>query len=244
MIELNKVYESDCIKLIQELPPKYISHVITSPPYNIKRKYNNYDDNKDRNDFIVWQNNILNELEPKLKKNGLILMNFSYGQGDPLLPYSFIQAINDLTTFTIADTIVWVKPNAIPSSTNRLRRLSEFVFVLARKTEVRTYKKYIGKADNVINATNNDRIGRSYNKQPYSTELVLKLLKIYCNKDSVVMDYFAGVGTTLRACCIFGCSWLGGELDWHQVNYFNNKRLPAILHYIDKLKDDYIDILK
>ena len=35
MVELNKVYEGDCLELMKQLPDDYVDLIITDPPYGI-----------------------------------------------------------------------------------------------------------------------------------------------------------------------------------------------------------------
>lgn len=248
-LELNRLYNSDCIKLIKRMPPNFLDKVITSPPYNIGRNYNDgYVDNLQRQTFIDWQVTMLNELEPKLKTNGLILYNFSYAIRDPLLPYSLIEAFDKNTGFTIVDTIIWKKPHCIPIvNTNRLSRICEFVYVLSRKTEVSTFttnreglfdkngNPHLRNVQNFIEADNSDKLDVPFNESTYSTELILKLLYIYAKQGETIYDPFSGLGTTIRACLIYGCNFIGSELDWRQSNYFNNKRLEAVQNNLPNL---------
>jgi DNA modification methylase len=241
-MEINKLYNSDCIELIKMMPDLFIDKVITSPPYNINRRYNNYIDNVERNEFIDFQVNLFNNLERVIKPNGLILYNFSYGSKDPLLPFSLIENINNKTNFTITDTIVWKKINSMPLSNNRLSRICEHIYIFSKKSDINSYT--INKAsNNFIEAANNDGIDTPFNNSTFSTELVLKLLKIYSSPGELIYDPFMGIGTTIRAALIYDCNFIGSELDWRQTNYFNNKRLDAIKRKLKILKEYYKNIL-
>ncbi|MFZ0896387.1 MAG: hypothetical protein WAZ77_17955 [Candidatus Nitrosopolaris sp.] len=49
MIELNQIYQEDCIKFMNILKEEKISVdvIVTSPPYNINKGYGSYKDNKE-----------------------------------------------------------------------------------------------------------------------------------------------------------------------------------------------------
>jgi DNA modification methylase len=251
-MKINNVYESDVSELIKQMPNNFIDRVITSPPYNIARNYIEYRDAVSADEFINWQVNLFNDLNRTIKPKGLIIYNFSYGQEDPLLPFALISSIDAATEWTVVDTIIWKKPNATPVNSNRLTRIVEFIFVFARKSEVKTFdrnKEYSKKGDltykytrNFIEAPNNDGIEVPLNEAVFSTELILKLLAIYVDYNHLVYDPFCGLGTTIRACILYGCNYIGSDLSWRQVNYFNNKRLPAIKRNIEKLIEFYSDL--
>ena len=35
-LEFDKIYHTDCLMLMRDMPDKCVDHVITSPPYNMK----------------------------------------------------------------------------------------------------------------------------------------------------------------------------------------------------------------
>ena len=39
MLELNKIYQGDCLELMKEIPDKSIDLVLTDPPYNISNNF-------------------------------------------------------------------------------------------------------------------------------------------------------------------------------------------------------------
>lgn len=122
-------------------------------------------------------------------------------------------------------------------SKNRLSRIVEFVFVLVRKNETKTFtsnKQLISTAKsgannynpiyNFIEAKNNDE-NVSLNKATYSSELCLKLLNMYGKEGMIIYDPFMGTGTTAIAALKYNCKFIGSEIDEHQVEYANKKIL-------------------
>jgi site-specific DNA-methyltransferase (adenine-specific)/modification methylase len=242
-MEINKFYNEDCITTIEKMGDDSIDCVLTSPPYNMtKRKggyadketrYDQYTDWKDETEYKIWTCDIFNRLDKVIKPNGMILYNFSYSIENPSLPYTLMGSIIDNTPFTIADTIVWKKSNAIPhpASYNRLNRIVEFIFVIVRKKEIKTFnchkqvskvspkgQKYYEIVDNFITAKNNDE-STSINKATFSTELCNKLLNIYTKEEDVIYDPFMGTGTTGVACKLSNRNFIGSEISTDQVNY-------------------------
>src|SRR5574344_1120658 len=41
MLEINKIYNADCLELMKQLPDKCVDLVLTDPPYGIHNKINN-----------------------------------------------------------------------------------------------------------------------------------------------------------------------------------------------------------
>ena len=59
-IEINKIYCEDCLETMARMPDGFVDYTLTSPPYNIGGKYNNYKDNI--NYYFEQQKSIINEL--------------------------------------------------------------------------------------------------------------------------------------------------------------------------------------
>lgn len=241
---MNKIFNEDClITMDRDELKNQVDLVITSPPYNMTPrkggwadKTNRYDSYRDwlpEQEYLDFIVNVFNGYDKILKKDGCILFNFSYSIENPALPYHMVSEICRRTNFDMADTIVWKKPTALPHSTskNRLRRVCEFVYVFARKDELRTFEshrnfnvgkngqKYYEIFDNYIEAKNND--GKNgLNQAVFSTEFVEKLLNMYGKKDILVYDSFMGVGTTAKACIKNNMRYIGSEISEKQIDYF------------------------
>jgi len=240
---VNTIYNEDCIITMNRMEPKSIHCVITSPPYNMtKRKggyadkqnrYDTYVDWKTEEEYLTWTSMIFNNIDKVLINNGTILYNFSYSIENPALPYTMITHIINNTPFTVVDTIVWKKSNSIPhpASYNRLNRIVEFIFVIVRKDEVKTFncnkqitktspkgQNYYEVIDNFITAKNNDE-STNLNKATYSSELCTKLINIYTKEQDIIYDPFMGTGTTGLSCKMNNRNYIGSEISKEQVDY-------------------------
>lgn len=243
----------DCFKTMDLFisKGKKVDIILTSPPYNTARKvktqkaldthnnrYDEYNDNMTNEEYCNWTVNLFNKFDKVLSKNGVVLYNLSYGSENPDVMWLAIGDILHKTNFMIADCIIWKKKSALPnnSSPNKLTRISEFVFVICRKDEFKTFnankkvtkesatgQKYYENIFNFIEAPNNDG-SCDINKATYSSELCEKLLNIYAKTDSIVYDPFMGTGTTAIACCKFNernndMVCIGSEISEKQVEY-------------------------
>lgn len=244
---INEFHNEDCLVTMSKMDDQFIDLVLTSPPYNMtKRKggyadkikrYDQYNDWKTEDEYINWTINIFKNINRVLKKNGVILYNFSYSIETPSLPYLLISELINHTDFMVADTIIWKKSNSIPhpASYNRLNRIIEFVFVICRKKELKTFncykqvvktspknQNYYEIIDNFITAKNNDG-STDINKATFSTEFCEKLLKIYGQEGIIVYDPFMGTGTTAVACKNLNMNFIGSEISELQVEYSKNR---------------------
>lgn len=251
-------YNEDCLKTMERMNEKNfkVDIVLTSPPYATSRStvktqkaidtYNRrYDiclDNMTDDQYRDWTVDIFNHFDKVLSKNGVILYNISYGSENPSVLWRTLGDIDARTNFMISDCIIWKKNSALPNNVgNKLTRITEFVFVISRKSEYKTFRinkkvksvredtgqKYYENMFNFIEAPNNDGSCK-LNKATYSSELCLKLLNMYADENCTVFDPFMGTGTTAIACEKF-CKedtmmCIGCELSEAQVN-FSKERL-------------------
>tara|TARA_R110000772_G_scaffold55_11_gene369 strand:- start:3375 stop:4226 length:852 start_codon:yes stop_codon:yes gene_type:complete len=266
-IETNKIYCEDNKITMSNMEDNSIDIVLTSPPYNstdskhrqnsttdlYSKRYDSYNDFKDLGEYISWTVDMFNDFDRVLKDNKPVLYNFSYGTENPHLPYILINALIEQTNWTIADTIIWKKKSALPNnvSHNRLTRIVEFVWVICRKSEIKTFQmdkevkstsktgqKYYCNYFNFIDAKNNDG-SNNINKAVYSTDLCNQLLNMYGKDDYVVYDPFMGVGTTAKSCVELGMDYIGSEISQDQINYFleNNGMSDEIVNNVVEIDE-------
>lgn len=251
-MEINKIYNEDCLDTMKRMPTNYIDLVVTSPPYNTSRKgsslknacenirYDDFDDCKSDGEYIQWTLERFNLFNKVLKKNGSVLYNISYSSELTHLIWLVISEIINKTDFTTADCIVWKKTTATPNSTskNKLTRICEFIFVFCRKKELNTFNcnkeissyRDTGQASyknyyNYIEAKNNDG-SNDIHKATYSTELVRKLLDLYAKKTDIIYDPFMGTGTTGVACVVDQYNFIGSEISKRYVDQ-SKKRIKT-----------------
>ena len=115
MIELNKIYNEDCLEGMKRIPDNTIDLIITSPPYNLGKQhhtgnnrfkcYEDYDDNMPEELYQQWQVEVLKECYRVLKHDGSIWYNHKnrIREGEQITPYQWLLQ----TDFVIKQEIVW-----------------------------------------------------------------------------------------------------------------------------------------
>ena len=51
---INKIIHGDCIEVMQEIPSDSIDVTFADPPFNLKKKYGTYKDEKETDDYLNW----------------------------------------------------------------------------------------------------------------------------------------------------------------------------------------------
>lgn len=255
-----KIYNENCFKTMANMQSDTIDIILTSPFYNTNKKqgavktvtdcidgkfpYLRYDipiDVMTNAQYDEFTSDLFKAYDRILKPNGVILYNLSYGNENTAGMITAINRVITDTVFTIADIIVWKKRQAMPNncSKNRLTRICEFVFVIVRKSELKTFNsnkkvksvRVTGQRSyeniyNFVEAKNNDG-SCPYNKCTYSSELCEKLLSIYAPANSIVYDSFMGSGTTAVACKKLNLDCIGSEISQKQCE-FARSRLEGV----------------
>ena len=88
---------------MSDVKDKTFDIVVSSPPYNINRKYNTYNDNKIN--FIDWQVEVWNTVCKKLKSRGHLFLNLQPSRKNPLWCYDLVSRLD----WKIQNTIIWNK---------------------------------------------------------------------------------------------------------------------------------------
>lgn len=127
MIELNRIYNEDCLEGMKRIPDGFVDLTVTSPPYDNLRAYNGF----------TWDfEGVAKELYRVTKQGGVVV----WIVGDATVKgsetgTSFRQALyfKDIG-FNLHDTMIWLKPNPTPTDPKCLRYYNafEYMFIFSK----------------------------------------------------------------------------------------------------------------
>jgi len=128
-MEINKIYNEDCLDTMAKMPDGFVDLTVTSPPYDNLRTYNG---------SLVWNESIwkaiIKELYRVIKKGGVVV----WVVGDATIKgsetgTSFKQALFFKGIgLNIHDTMIYRKVNPIPLTHNRYEQGFEFMFIFSK----------------------------------------------------------------------------------------------------------------
>lgn len=117
--KLNRIYEKDCLAFLDELSEKVLDVVVTSPPYNIHKKYSKYKDNKENSVYVEWMGLVAEKSKRALKDNGSFFLNIVGSPSEPWVPFDVAKEFSK--HFTLQNTIHWVKAIALPKESTETK---------------------------------------------------------------------------------------------------------------------------
>lgn len=250
MIDRNNIFVQfgDCRKLIKNIPSETIDMVVTSPPYNIGKKYGKYNDKISLEDWENLLNDITQEIYRVLKPDGSFFLNLSpipYGNDKEILPLPFIgYNIMKSNNFFIRNIITWTFNN-MQNCTNRLS--GRYENIIWGVKDLKNYKfnlddvriPYITKNDKRLTGAGRnptdvwyfDRVNNMVKKKNnlthptiYPIEMIERIIKMSTNIGDSVLDPFLGSGTSVIAAAKLERKGIGFELD----NIYENEILSRI----------------
>ena len=203
------IYFGDIFSSLHRFDDNSIDVSITSPPYWNQRDYGftgQIGNEPTQEEYIIKLTNAFSILRDKLAFKGVFFLNIGdkylskYGN-TPLgmIPYKIACSLIE-DGWYLQDTIIWYKPNHMPSSVkNRFTNTYEPVFVFVKNQE--NYYSQFFHSDNYSNFINVPLQQNMYRHiATFPVNLITNLIsKLQIPPDAKILDPFAGSGTTTFA---------------------------------------------
>jgi site-specific DNA-methyltransferase (adenine-specific) len=246
---------------MDELPSNSIHLMVTSPPYNVGKEYDNNLTFKDYREFLrrVWQ-----EVYRVLVPGGRACINVANLGRKPYIPLNsfIVQDMLDIG-FLQRGEIIWNKASSAGSSTAwgtfgsarnpTLRDVHEYIIIYSKGTYRRenpTEKKPTISREQFLEWTksiwtfSSESAKKIGHPAPFPVELPYRLIQLYTFEDDNVLDPFMGSGQSAIAAIKSNRHYVGYDIDESYVklaqtrikqfmNQQNEKSLQAHLSLID-----------
>ena len=223
-MELNKIYEEDCLATLSRMQDNSIDLVVTSPPYNKgayadgaqcknwtqldggKIAYDTYDDSMKPDEYESWQKKLISECIRVLKPSGSLFYNHKDIISDGLIVHP-----KWVYGFPVREVIIWDRGSGPQISNRYFMPANEYIWWIVKDPKQVYFDK-----DKSAYRTNIWRVNVEKNPHPapFPQKLVNSIIASCSPTSGVVYDPFMGSGTT--ALCTInvggGRSYIGSEI--------------------------------
>lgn len=239
---------------MKELPNNSVHLMITSPPYNVSKEY---DDDLSLYEYLELLEDSFKETYRVLVNGGRACINVANLGRKPYIPLSdYISKIMLDIGFNMRGEIIWNKAASASPSTAWgswlsaanpiLRDIHEYILVFSKGDYNRMSK---GKHNTItkvqfmewtksiwtMNAESAKRIGHP---APFPEELPYRLIQLYSFKDDIILDPFIGSGTTAVSALKSDRKFVGYDISKEYIELAEKRIEPLI----KQIKLDFIII--
>ncbi|MFW6172277.1 MAG: DNA-methyltransferase [Elusimicrobiota bacterium] len=262
-MKTNRIIHADALEGFKEIDDDSVSLIFTSPPYNLKIDYGNYEDNMPWNDYLEWLLEIWKESKRVLRSGGRLAINMatitnrqdSHKEYFRFIGKYLANQMEQINMLPFGE-IIWYKQDAAGRKTAwgswcscsfpTIRSTHEFIYIFSKD-------QY--RLDGDIELS--DMTPEEFNKWTFSTwsirpetrklgghpvpfpqELAKRVIKLFSYRGDVVLDPFSGSGTTSYVANKYGRKYLGIDNNAQYCN-FAKERIKEY-NDINLYNDDYI----
>ena len=233
---VNQIYHADSRNL-DFLPDNSVHLMITSPPYNVGKEY---DENLSLDEYLSLIDDVMKEVYRVLIPGGRACVNIANVGRKPYIPIKdYINQVMLEHGFLMRGEIIWDKGASAggscawgswqSASNPVLRDVHEYISVFSKGSYTRQDHKIKDKQNTIsrdefleytksVWTFKSESARRVNHPAPFPVELPYRLIQLYSFKDDVVLDPFCGSGSTCLAALQTARRYIGvdNNLDYVQ----------------------------
>lgn len=246
--EVNRVYNCDALTTLRAMKDKSVDCVVTSPPYNLKRKkkqtlsgmmkgrstdqfildgsYDGYGDDMPELEYQQWLRNVITECLRVSK--GLVWLNHKmrFVEGEGIHPLRFLP-------FPVWSEVIWNRRGSITLNSRRYAPSHEYLFAFGRPHYWDDDTNTLMTVWDITRGSANDDFEHPC---PYPESLIRPLIVSSCPIRGIVFDPFMGSGTTARVAIHTNRQYIGCDTS---LKYCETARKRIAFPYTVDIFADY-----
>lgn len=226
MVELDTIYNEDCLSTLSRMEDESVDLIITSPPYNkglySKRSkpgkwyktidYADYNDAMPANEYAELQSVVMRECMRVLKPTG----SFFYNHKDILCNGLTIHPTR-VYSFPIHEVIVWDRGSSCMVDPHYFQPITEYIYWI-----VKDHKQFYFNKAEAAQRTNVWRIPFEMNNPhpaPFPERLVANIVNTCSSTGGLVYDPYSGSCTTEVVAKKLHRHYVGSEISKTYIDY-------------------------
>ena len=210
-MEYNQIICGDNLKIMPNIPDKYVDLTVTSPPYNLgnnhhtgNNRHQTYEDNLPEDKYQQQQIEVLNEIFRITKIDGSLFYNHKnrIKNGISITPYQWILKSN----WIIKQELVWFNGS---QNFDKIRfyPMTERIYWLVKSPKTILFNT-INHHD-LFTKKEWEAVGtKGIHKRAFPIKMVKDILSCFPNS-KIILDPYIGKGTTAVACKELGRKYIG-----------------------------------
>lgn len=249
-MELNKIYNMDCVEYIKTLPDGCVDLIIADVPYNIGKNYGNDSDKQDKDIYIKNLKSWISEFDRVLKPNGSL---FIY-TGKQYYPYYYIEIEKYMN---IKNEIIWTYDSSGVQAKTKYGSLYEPLIWATKHNKKYTFNKEYAMVEAKTGAKRKLIDYRKNPPQPYNTTKVDgdvwyytrvrfkmeeytkhptqkplsicdRIIQVHSNEGDLVYIPFAGSGSEIVSCINNNRNYIATEISKQYIDEIIIPRIKGL----------------
>ena len=234
-MEIDKIYNEDCLETMARIPDNSIDLIVTYPPYNKgfyanknakqskvwntlngrKIAYDSFSDDMFPEDYEEWQKAVISECIRILKPSGSLFYNHK-----DIIYKGLIVPPKWVYDFKVRQQIIWDRQSSCMIDPHYFMPANEWIYWI-----VKDEKKVFFDKEKSSFRTNIWRMNVDKNPHPAPFPYIMAANIINCcsKEGDIVYDPFMGSGTTALASVKLGRQYIGSEISEKYVQMANEK---------------------
>ena len=245
-LELNKIYQGDCIELLKKIPDNSVDLIFADPPYNLQLNGELYRPNQTKVDAVndawdkfeskeeydkftaLW----MKECHRVLKNNGSFWVIGTYHN------IFRVGAILQNIGFWMLNDIIWIKTNPMPNFKGTRFNNAHETLIWATKSKSSNYTFHYHsmkvmnddlqmRSDWYIPICQGDERIKVNGQKAHSTqkpaELLFRIILSTSNPNDIVLDPFSGSGTTAAVAKRLGRRYIAFDKEAFYIKVANDR---------------------
>ena len=243
---LDKIIVGDAREVLKKLPDNCIHLMVTSPPYNTGKEY---DEDLTLGEYLDFIEEVMREVYRVLVWGGRVCFNVADLGRKPYIPlHAYLIERFEKIGFLMRGIVIWYKGDAVGASSTAwgtfaspvnpvLRDVHEYIIIMSKgsfRREKKLGKEATISKEEFVEFTRSvwkfppESAKKVGHPAPFSIELPYRCIQLYTFKGDVVLDPFIGSGTTALAAIMTGRHFVGIDINPKYVE-IARKRIEEFL---------------